>query len=47
LAAYNGGEKWASLWVKGGRDDRFLPPETREYLPAVLALYNEFANMRF
>lgn len=47
LAAYNGGEKWAALWVKGGRDDRLLPRETREYLPAVLALYNEFANMRF
>ncbi len=47
LAAYNGGEKWAALWVKSGRDDRILPAETREYLPAVLALYNEFANMRF
>ncbi|MCR4439577.1 MAG: transglycosylase SLT domain-containing protein [bacterium] len=47
LAAYNGGEKWAALWVKSGRDDRMLPRETREYLPAVLALYEEFANMRF
>ncbi len=47
LAAYNGGEKWASLWVKNGRDDRVLPRETREYLPAVLALYEEFANMKF
>ncbi|MBC7188235.1 MAG: transglycosylase SLT domain-containing protein [Calditrichaeota bacterium] len=47
LAAYNGGEKWAALWVRSGRDDRMLPRETREYLPAVLALYEEFANMRF
>lgn len=47
LAAYNGGEKWAALWVKSGRDDKMLPRETREYLPAVLALYGEFANMKF
>ncbi|MDZ7412903.1 MAG: transglycosylase SLT domain-containing protein [candidate division KSB1 bacterium] len=47
LAAYNGGEKWAALWVKSGRDDKVLPRETREYLPAVLSLYGEFANMKF
>jgi soluble lytic murein transglycosylase len=46
LAAYNGGAKWASLWVDSGRDDDVLPEETRQYLPAVMALYNEFQELK-
>ena len=30
--AYNAGPRIADKWIKGGRDDRFLPNETRGYL---------------
>lgn len=30
--AYNAGPRMADQWIKGGRDDRFLPNETRAYL---------------
>jgi len=42
LAAYNGGERKASLWLKNGRDNSFLWKETRGYIPAVLKLYEEY-----
>jgi soluble lytic murein transglycosylase len=42
LAAYNGGEQRASLWVKNNRDDELLWEETRGYIPAVLKLYEKF-----
>lgn len=45
LAAYNGGEKRAALWVKNGRESNLLNPETRNYIPAVMRLYNEFQNL--
>lgn len=45
LAAYNGGEKRAALWVKSGRESNLLNPETRNYIPAVMKLYNEFQNL--
>jgi len=44
LAAYNGGEKRAAMWLASGKDDRVLWAETREYVPAVLKLYDEFQN---
>jgi soluble lytic murein transglycosylase-like protein len=44
LAAYNGGEKRAAMWLASGKDDRLLWEETREYVPAVLKLYQEFEN---
>lgn len=44
LAAYNGGEKRAALWLASGKDDRVLWEETRGYVPAVLKLYEKFQN---
>ena len=45
LAAYNGGEKRASLWIKSGRENHLLFSETRNYVPAVIKLYNEYQNL--
>ena len=43
LAAYNGGEKRAALWIKNNRrDETILWEETRGYVPAVLRLYKQF-----
>jgi soluble lytic murein transglycosylase len=42
LAAYNGGEKQAAIWLANGKDDRYLPAETREYVPAVQKLYARY-----
>jgi soluble lytic murein transglycosylase-like protein len=44
LAAYNGGERRAALWVAGGADKGSLPTETRDYVPAVLAIYKELGG---
>ena len=45
LAAYNGGERIASLWIKNDRDDDVLWDETKKYIPSVLKLYEEYQNM--
>ena len=42
LAAYNGGEKQAVLWLDNGKDDQYLLSETRSYIPAVRKLYDEY-----
>jgi soluble lytic murein transglycosylase len=42
LAAYNGGEKQAYLWLKNGRDDQYLYSETRAYIPAIVKLYDTY-----
>jgi len=45
LAAYNGGEKRAALWLKNRNsktDWAILWEETRGYVPAVLKLYEQF-----
>ena len=43
LAAYNGGERRAALWIKNNRqDESILWEETRGYIPAVLRLYKQF-----
>ena len=42
LAAYNGGEKQAAVWLKNGKDDKYLCAETRGYIPAVHKLYDEY-----
>jgi soluble lytic murein transglycosylase-like protein len=42
LAAYNAGEKHASIWIANGKDDQFLWDETREYIPAVCKLFDEY-----
>lgn len=42
LAAYNAGERHASVWLASGKDDTLLWRETREYIPAVLKLYDHY-----
>jgi len=45
LAAYNGGEKRAALWIKNRNhktDWTILWEETRAYVPAILKLYEKF-----
>jgi soluble lytic murein transglycosylase-like protein len=42
LAAYNAGEKHASIWIANGKDDQFLWSETREYIPAVCKLFDQY-----
>ena len=42
LAAYNGGEKQAVLWIANGKADETLYAETRDYIPAVLKLYKKY-----
>jgi soluble lytic murein transglycosylase-like protein len=44
LAAYNGGERQAALWTAENLDDRILNPETRDYVPAVLKIYEELGG---
>jgi soluble lytic murein transglycosylase len=44
LAAYNGGGQKAALWLSKGKAGGVLYQETQNYVPAVLALYNEFRN---
>jgi len=44
LAAYNGGERRAALWVMNGSKRENLLPETRAYIPAVLKIYKEFGG---
>jgi len=42
LAAYNGGEKQAALWIENGKNDQYLWSETRAYVPAVQKLYDTY-----
>ncbi|MBS3818992.1 transglycosylase SLT domain-containing protein [bacterium] len=42
LAAYNGGERMASIWLNNGKEDQYLWKETREYVPAVFNLYTKY-----
>ncbi len=42
LAAYNGGPKRAALWLASNRNDSTLYAETRQYVPAVRKLYDQF-----
>jgi len=44
LAAYNGGEKQAALWLASNKGDGILVAETQKYVPEVLKLYNEYQN---
>jgi len=45
LAAYNGGEKRAALWLTSNKADGMLSAETSNYIPRVLSLYSEFKSM--
>lgn len=42
LAAYNGGPRRAEMWIDGNKDNNILWKETREYVPAVMELYDRF-----
>jgi len=42
LAAYNGGEKLAALWLENNKADGILWAETRDYIPAVVKLYKKY-----
>ncbi|MGH7453862.1 MAG: lytic transglycosylase domain-containing protein [bacterium] len=42
LAAYNGGDRQAKLWLQGGRANQLLHAETAYYVPAVLRIYEEY-----
>ena len=45
LAAYNGGERIAAMWIKNDRNDDILWDETRKYIPSILKLYEQYQNM--
>ncbi|MBN1481360.1 lytic transglycosylase domain-containing protein [candidate division KSB1 bacterium] len=42
LAAYNGGEARAALWLGQGKRNDVLAKETQRYVPAIQRLYEEF-----
>lgn len=42
LVAYNAGERHASVWLANGKNNELLWKETREYIPAVLRLYDHY-----
>jgi hypothetical protein len=42
LAAYNGGDRQAKLWLQGGRANQLVHAETAHYVPAVLRIYEEY-----
>lgn len=46
LAAYNGGEKRAEMWLRQGRAAGILAQETSFYVPSILKLYAEFRRLR-
>jgi len=42
LAAYNGGERIAAQYVANNMDKKVLREETRNYIPAVISLYENY-----
>lgn len=46
LAAYNGGERRAAIWMGSGKATGILADETQRYVPAVKRLYEEFQAFR-
>jgi soluble lytic murein transglycosylase len=42
LAAYNGGEHRAAMWLANDKADNILFPETKDYIPAILKLYQNY-----
>jgi len=47
LAAYNGGARRAELWIANNKDYSYLWDETRQYIPAVLKLYEHYKNLGY
>ena len=44
LAAYNGGERQASLWIKSNKADGILWSETESYVPAIIKLWDKYKS---
>jgi soluble lytic murein transglycosylase len=44
LAAYNGGEKRAAMWLANNKAPGILWRETQNYVPAVMRLYNMYRD---
>jgi len=44
LAAYNGGEKQASLWIKSNKAEGILWAETENYVPAIIKLWDKYKD---
>jgi soluble lytic murein transglycosylase len=42
LAAYNGGERRAAMWLASNKAQGILHKETEEYVPSILKLYEDF-----
>lgn len=47
LAAYNGGPYRAEMWIESNKNYNILFAETRDYVPAVLELYDQFRTEEF
>lgn len=45
LAAYNGGEKRAAIWIANNKADGILWSETSNYIPYILKYYREFKTL--
>ncbi len=45
LAAYNGGEKRAAIWIANNKADGILWSETSNYIPHILKYYQEFKTL--
>ncbi len=45
LAAYNGGEKRAAIWIANNKADGILWSETSNYIPYILKYYQEFKTL--
>jgi soluble lytic murein transglycosylase-like protein len=45
LAAFNGGEKRAAIWLENNKADGVLSVETSNFIALVLRLYSEFKSM--
>jgi soluble lytic murein transglycosylase len=44
LAGYNGGDRQAKRWLRGGGSNSELHPETAYYVPAILKIYREYRH---
>ncbi len=45
LAAYNGGEKRAAIWIANNKADGILWSETSNYIPYILKYYQQFKTL--
>lgn len=46
LAAYNGGENLAAMWIAQKKDNSVLHIETQQYVPAVLSLVRAYKRVK-